>query len=148
MTTNLDKLLGWYANLTPESVQRVREFYAPDARFRDPFNDVCGAEAIEQIFDHMFEVTENPRFIIKDRMSQDDQGFATWLFDFDLRGKHYTVEGSSHIWFGPDGLVTVHRDYWDAAEELFEKLPLIGKLVHFLRGKFSASSQGKPRPMD
>ena len=138
MTTNLDKLLDWYTTLTPETVRRVAEFYGPDAHFRDPFNDVRGAPAIHRIFEHMFEVTDNPRFTIKDRMLQDNQGFATWIFEFDLRGKHYSVEGSSHIWFGPNGLVTAHRDYWDAAEELFEKLPLIGKLVHFLRKKFSA----------
>ncbi len=139
MITNLDKLLDWYATLTPESVRRVAEFYGPGAHFRDPFNDVRGTSAIERIFDHMFDVTDNPRFIIKDRMLQDNQGFATWIFEFDLRGKHYTVEGSSHIWFGPDGLVTNHRDYWDAAEELFEKLPVLGKLVRHLRKRFSAS---------
>jgi len=138
MTTNLDKLLDWYTTLTPETVRRVAEFYGPDAHFRDPFNDVRGAPAIERIFNHMFEVTDNPKFIIKDRMLQDNQGFATWIFEFDLRGKHFSVEGSSHIWFSPNGLVTVHRDYWDAAEELFEKLPFIGRLVHFLRKKFSA----------
>jgi len=139
MTTKLDKLLDWYSTLTPESVRRVAEFYGPDAHFRDPFNDVRGTQAIQRIFDHMFETTENPRFVIKDRMIQDNQGFATWLFEFDLRGKHYTVEGSSHIWFAPNGLVTAHRDYWDAAEELFEKLPFVGNLVRFLRKKFSAT---------
>jgi steroid delta-isomerase len=36
-------------------------------------------------------------------------------------------------------LVDVHRDYWDAAEELFEKLPFVGRLICLLRKKFSAS---------
>jgi hypothetical protein len=29
--------------------------------------------------------------------------------------------------------VAVHRDYWDAAEELYEKLPLLGSLMRFLK---------------
>ncbi len=139
MTTKLDRLLEWYATLTPHSVSRVADYYAPDGRFRDPFNDVQGTAAIRRIFEHMFEVTDNPRFLIKDRMLQDNQGFATWSFEFDLRGKHYVVEGSSHIWFGANGLVSMHRDYWDAAEELYEKLPVIGSLIRFLRTRFSAS---------
>jgi len=26
-----------------------------------------------------------------------------------------------------------HRDYWDAAEELYEKLPVIGALMRWLK---------------
>ena len=32
-----------------------------------------------------------------------------------------------------DGLVDFHRDYRDAAEELYEKLPLLGGLMRWLR---------------
>jgi hypothetical protein len=29
--------------------------------------------------------------------------------------------------------VAYHRDYWDAAEELYEKLPVLGGLMRFLK---------------
>jgi hypothetical protein len=29
--------------------------------------------------------------------------------------------------------VAVHRDYWDAAEELYEKLPVVGSLMRWLK---------------
>ena len=32
-----------------------------------------------------------------------------------------------------------HRDYWDAAEELYEKLPVLGALMRLLRRKLAAS---------
>jgi hypothetical protein len=35
--------------------------------------------------------------------------------------------------FNEQGLVSVHRDYWDAAEELYEKLPLLGALMRWLK---------------
>ena len=35
--------------------------------------------------------------------------------------------------FNEQGLVTMHRDYWDAAEELYEKLPLLGGLMRWLK---------------
>ncbi|MGO1254794.1 MAG: nuclear transport factor 2 family protein, partial [Alcaligenes aquatilis] len=31
------------------------------------------------------------------------------------------------------------RDYWDAAEELYAKLPLLGLLMRWLRRKVSSS---------
>ena len=44
-----------------------------------------------------------------------------------------TIHGASHLRFGADGRVVVHRDYWDAAEELYEKLPLVGALMRWLK---------------
>lgn len=139
MKPDLDKLLHWYATLTPHTIDRAAEHYAADAHFRDPFNDVRGLEPIQRIFRHMFEHTDNPRFIIRERMAQGEQAFVTWLFEFGLRGRQYTVEGASHIRFGPDGLVEEHRDYWDAAEELLQKLPLVGLPVRWLRKRLAAS---------
>jgi len=138
MKSALDKLLDWYENLTPQNVGRVSEFYAANARFRDPFNNVWGIPAIQRIFEHMFESTVGPRFVIRQRMLEDDQAFVTWTFEFELLGKHYTVEGASHITFDQHGLVSTHRDYWDAAEELFQKLPVVGGFFKLLRRRFSA----------
>jgi hypothetical protein len=30
-------------------------------------------------------------------------------------------------------LITEHRDYWDAAEELYEKIPVLGGLMRWLK---------------
>jgi ketosteroid isomerase-like protein len=131
-----EPLLAWYATLTPDTVARVAGFYAPDARFRDPFNDVCGVAAIEAIFRHMFVHTDQPRFIIGEHITQGDQTFVTWLFMFRLRGTPYQISGGSHLHFNANGLVVIHRDYWDAAEELLQKLPLIGAPIRWVRGRF------------
>ncbi|MET3133974.1 hypothetical protein AAKU55_004267 [Oxalobacteraceae bacterium GrIS 1.11] len=134
--SNHEPLLAWYATLTPDTVARAGEFYAADAQFRDPFNDVRGIVAIEAIFRHMFAHTDQPRFIIGECIAQGEQAFVTWLFVFSLRGKPYRIAGASHLRFNRDSLVMMHRDYWDAAEELLEKLPLVGAPIRWLRGRF------------
>lgn len=139
MSAQLDGLLDWYATLAPDTLARLPQFYAADARFKDPFNEVQGVAAISRIFAHMFETTDQPRFVILDRMAQGDQGFATWRFEFGLKGQQYTVLGASHLHFDEHGQVLTHRDYWDAAEELWQKLPLIGAPVRWLRGRFRAA---------
>ncbi|TFW17429.1 nuclear transport factor 2 family protein [Duganella callida] len=139
MNTDLDRLLDWYATLTPHSIGRAAEFYAPDAHFRDPFNDVRGVAAIQTVLRHMFEHTERPRFIIGERLLQGQQGFATWTFVCTLRGKEYRIAGGSHFRFDADGRAVLHRDYWDAAEELLQKLPLFGAPIRWLRRRFRAT---------
>jgi len=137
---HLDSLLDWYGALNRSSLERIGEFYSPEALFKDPFNDIKGLRSIRAIFAHMFETTEDPRFVILERMGQGEQAFATWRFEFRLKGRFYTVLGATHFRFDAAGLVTEHRDYWDAAEELWQKLPVIGGPVKWLRGKFRATT--------
>ena len=95
-----------------------------------------GLAAIAQIFRHMFVALEDPRFEIRDVLVQDDQCFLTWDFVFRMRRfrrDEQRVHGSSHLRFAPDGRIAAHRDYWDAAEELYEKLPLLGGLMRWLK---------------
>jgi len=125
----------FFATLTRESVDGVRKVYAADATFKDPFNDVRGVERIEKIFAHMFDQVDAPRFVIVDTLADGDQAFLTWLFHFRRHGSRaeMTIRGATHLRFDAAGRIAMHRDYWDAAEELYEKLPLLGSLMRFLR---------------
>ena len=133
----VDALVQWFEHLTPSSVQQLSRFYAPDARFKDPFNEVQGVPAIEAIFVHMFEALMAPRFVVTGRVAQGAQCFLTWEFHFCFRNFHQGHEqvilGASHLVFDAAGKVQLHRDYWDAAEELYEKLPWVGSLMRWLK---------------
>jgi ketosteroid isomerase-like protein len=133
VSEHLDRLVAFYESLTPASVSRVRELYAADAWFKDPFNEVEGAAAIEGIFRHMFEQVEAPRFVVGERIEAGNGVMLTWEFRFRGRGTERCVRGASHLRFDAAGRVAYHRDYWDAAEELYAKLPLIGLLMRALQ---------------
>ncbi len=133
----LDALMMWYGTLTLQSLSEIEHYYAADARFKDPFNEVCGHAAIGRVFQHMFATTTAPRFVIDTRLVDGDQAFVTWTFMFGIKGKQYTIVGGSHLYFDDAGLVALHRDYWDAAEELLQKLPLIGVPIKWLRRLFA-----------
>ena len=136
-TTAATALARYFETLTEPSVRDVARYYAPDARFKDPFNDVMGLPAIQHIFEHMFNQLEQPRFVITQTVVQGAQCFMTWEFHFSFKsfkpGVPQLILGASHLVFSDTGLVTLHRDYWDAAEELYEKLPLVGSLMRWLK---------------
>lgn len=117
-------------------LERLSEFYADNARFKDPFNEVQGLAGVRAVFEHMFVALDEPRFVVTEAIVQGDQCFLVW--DFLFRFKRFsrgmqTVRGGSHLKFAPDGRIAVHRDYWDAAEELYEKLPAVGALMRWLK---------------
>jgi ketosteroid isomerase-like protein len=134
---NLAALVAFFENLTPESVATMGSYYAAQARFVDPFNDIQGLPAIAHIFAHMFETLDEPRFVVTTQVLQGQQCFLTW--DFHFRFKRFqnstpqTIRGATHLVFSDVGLVTLHRDYWDAAQELYEKLPVVGGLMRWLK---------------
>lgn len=139
MNTNVQSIINWYTSLSEVSLSRIEDFYDNDAYFKDPFNEVRGAQKIKQIFDHMFRTTENPRFEFKDVIEQGDQVFLSWVFRFGLNHRQYEVFGASHLRLDQTGKIEMHRDYWDPAEELWQKLPLLGGVVRWLRAKFKAN---------
>ena len=136
---DIDRLCVWFESLTPASLQQLATFYTADARFKDPFNEVQGPAAITRIFEHMFDSLHEPRFVVTSRLVDGDQCFLAWEFRFRFQRFDTTTEqvvrGGSHLRLAPDGRVTDHRDYWDAAEELYEKLPVVGGLMRWLKKK-------------
>ena len=138
-TQDVIRLVNFFENLTPQSVVNMGSHYDARARFVDPFNDVQGLAAIEHIFQHMFVALVEPRFAVTTQVLQGQQCFLTW--DFHFRFKRFqtttpqTIRGATHLVFSEAGLVTLHRDYWDAAQELYEKLPVVGGLMRWLKQK-------------
>ncbi len=133
----VQRIVLFFETLQPSSVQGMAHFYTADAYFKDPFNEVHGLAEIERIFGHMYVALDQPHFVVTDRVVQGAQCFLVW--DFKFRFKRFdtttlqTVRGTSHLRFAPDGRVRYHRDYWDAAAELYEKLPWVGGLMRWLK---------------
>jgi len=130
-------LVAYFETLSPATVNGIGALYDPQARFKDPFNDVTGPAAVQHIFEHMFVALESPRFVVLEQIAQGNQAFLTWEFRFRFKnfkqGQDQVILGSTHLVFSHAGLVTLHRDYWDAAEELYEKLPVVGGLMRWLK---------------
>lgn len=133
----VEALVRFFEQLQPGDVDRLGELYAEDAYFKDPFNEVRGVAAIARIFTHMFQALDRPHFVVTGRVVQGDECVLLWEFRFRFRRfdthSWQAVRGSSHVRFGEHGRVVHHRDYWDAAEELYEKLPGLGSLMRWLK---------------
>ena len=131
------RVVDFFEQLAPGSLDRIDTIYAPDAYFKDPFNEVRGLTSIRQVFDHMYQSLERPRFVVTSCMVDGNTCFLTWDFHFFFKRFDtqtlQTVRGGSHLRFNTGGLLEFHRDYWDAAEELYEKLPLVGALMRWLK---------------
>ena len=133
----VDRISAFFETLSPESLNGIGAVYAPGARFKDPFNEVQGLAAIEQVYRHMFASLQQPRFEVTGRVLQGRECFLTWNFCFRFQGiqpgVQQTVRGCSHLVLDGSGRIATHRDYWDVAEEMYEKIPGLGALMRWLK---------------
>jgi hypothetical protein len=89
----------------------------------------------------MFEQVDAPRFVVTEALVQGSSVMLTWDFNFSfkppLRVGPQCIRGCSHLRLDANGRVVFHRDYWDTAEELYEKMPVLGGLMRWLRRRAS-----------
>lgn len=136
-SARLERVVAFWETMTPAALSGIGSVYTEDVSFRDPFNDVKGHAALTHICADMFERLDGVKFTILETIEEGDRAFLVWDFHFRIRtlkpGLVRCIHGGSHLKFASDGRVFAHRDYWDAAGELYEQLPVVGALMRFLK---------------
>lgn len=135
---HVERYLQTFTSLQADSLGQLATVFAPNARFKDPFNDVRGLAAITRIFAHMFATTRDSRFVVLESAVQGETLFIRWDYHFrTLKGEAWQIPGTSVVHFNAAGLALEHVDYWDPAEQVYSKLPVLGWLMRWLRGKLA-----------
>ena len=134
------RLVAFFEAMQPADLDRLAEIYRDDARFKDPFNQVQGLAGVRHIYAHMFDTLEGPRFVVREVVAEGGRCWLTWDFLFRRRGSptDWRIHGASLLRLDQAGRIADHRDYWDAAEELYEKLPVLGALMRALRRRLAS----------
>jgi len=137
----LDALCDYFERLDAGNLTELDAYYAADAWFKDPFHEVTGAASIRAILKHTFDKLPGARFRVTRRFpGADSHAVILWEMDFvmPVTRQPTTIRGATHLEFDAAGKVIRHRDYWDAAEELYARLPLLKWLMRTLARQAAA----------
>lgn len=138
MKVYAERYIHTFTTLSPDNLAALATIFAPDARFKDPFNDVRGIAAIQKVFAHMYATTRESRFVVREWAVNGNTLFIRWNYHFQtLHGKPWEITGTSVVHFAENGLASEHIDYWDVAEQLYAKLPLLSWLMKWLRSRLT-----------
>jgi ketosteroid isomerase-like protein len=123
------------------SVEAFSTVYDDTVVFKDPFNQVNGLAGIHRIFEHMYNTLDHPRFIIREYIEHQNVAYVKWDFIFAFKGEknETSFEGVSRLEMNEEGKVISHIDFWDAAAHIYEKMPLIGTVIRFIKRKIAIS---------
>jgi steroid delta-isomerase len=121
-------------------VAHTKEVYAADVWFRDPFKEIHGEPEFEAYLLRGSSAVAQYSMDWKDVAEHDGDFYFRWVMTLKLKrdGKNdpSTVNnGISHVRFNAAGLVIFHEDYFDAATFLYEKIPLLGSAIRFIKNR-------------
>tara|TARA_E500000331_G_C17111870_1_gene650012 strand:+ start:352 stop:795 length:444 start_codon:yes stop_codon:yes gene_type:complete len=124
----INNYLNLFSNLNKENIKKFDDLVVKDIIFIDPFNNTKGLDNFKNIFYHMFDTVEEPKFDIVDYAQNEDHIFLKWKMTFYAFKASQTIEGMSDITLNKEGKVISHLDYWDSLNGIFIKLPFLGFL--------------------
>jgi limonene-1,2-epoxide hydrolase len=105
-----------------------------DMRFSDPFNDVQGHEQITAVLKHFVKQVKSPHFNVLHIAWDQQVCLLRWDFSGELpKFGQWSFPGVSEIHFNDEGLITLHQDHWDASQFFYQKLPIIGPVLRWIR---------------
>lgn len=139
MSTTLERFKTLFNELDAGCLGRLDEVYAPDVRFRDPVHALEGLAALRAYYARLYEGVEWCRFRYDGEVVEAGGAVVLWTMQFRHRrfrsGETLTLEGASHLEFGraANGLVVRHRDYFDMGEFLYERVPVLGSVVRYIK---------------
>lgn len=136
---DLEAFCAFFNKLDSTCTENLYNVYTEDVTFQDPLHRIEGLMELESYFAALYAQVTTCRFHFHHRQRLNDTAFVTWTMYLVhpslARGGEVTVEGCSQLVFAGDGSGRVrrHRDYFDVGELLYERLPLLGSVVKWIK---------------
>ncbi len=128
-----------FSQLTPDNLSDIAELVSDDVVFSDPFNLTYGRNKFIRIFQHMFDVIENPKFEILDVSFSSRAGYIKWRLTGKVKKwKQIIIDitGISEVISDEAGQITAHYDHWDSSSQLLVAIPALGLPIAWLLNLF------------
>lgn len=122
-----------FSTLTPDTRMPLDELYADDVVFEDPLHRVEGRTALAAYFEKLNAKVESADFAFGDGVVSHDRAALAWVMTIRMRRPRQviTVPGVSMLRFGEK--ITSQRDYFDVGAMLYERLPVLGALLRWIK---------------
>ena len=136
----LDAWVDFFETLSVHTLDRLPALTVPEVRFRDPFNDARGRDAVRAAMVHTLNGCRDLRFTVTHRLFAPDLAILRWRFEATVTGiGRMDVIGTSEVRQVADGRVAEHIDHWDSGEHVYLRLPLLGAPLRLIQRRLGAA---------
>ena len=142
---SLQKYLTNLEGITKQKIPQVLESIDDGFIYSDPFNNIQGKSDYDKVLQAALKDSLEIEFKITKTIREERTAFISWDYSFIaanklLGSKKIFVQGMSEIRIAESGLISYHKDYWDVASTIYERIPVIGSILAGLRKRISVSA--------
>ena len=131
----------FYRHLSEQSLKNIAEVYDRDVTFVDPVAQHNGLTELKTYFEGLLMKCQSCSFDICSNALVGNAGYVGWSMTFTHpqlnSGEEIRVEGFSLIKLAEDRIVH-QRDYYDMGAMIYEQVPLLGRVIIWLRTRLAA----------
>lgn len=132
----LIKFIDNYNNLSTDNLASIKNIYHEEVVFIDPLHQVKGLCNLQHYFYGLYMNLVSCNFTIEHVFQNDNEAAVYWQMSYQHTklnsGEVVNVQGHSHI-KGENDKVIYHRDYFDAGAVLYEHIPLLGRIIKWVK---------------
>lgn len=141
MTTGeaLERFRSFYETFSRDWLARIEELYAPGFVVEDPFHRFDGDfRAMRAYFERILNAFAFSKFTVEDIATGNDGSYVRWRWDWQRKSSDpvRTVPGVTHLRFDATGKIVWHRDLFDAAQGVYEAIPVVGGVLRAIKQRF------------
>jgi hypothetical protein len=118
----------------------LNEVYDNDIKFEDCFHKINGIDSLFEYFDGLYENVNFIHFDFENHWVKEGSAMLSWTMSYQHpklnNGELIAVKGASQLDF-KQGKVVSHRDYFDGGALLYEHIPLLKRVIHFLKNRMA-----------
>lgn len=118
----------------------LNDVYDDEINFEDCFHHINGIHSLFEYFDNLYENVNFIHFDFENQWLGEDSAMLTWTMSYKHpklnSGELIAVKGASQLNF-KQGKVMYHRDYFDGGALLYEHVPLLKRVISFLKNRMA-----------
>jgi hypothetical protein len=130
-----------FAELDKDNLHLLGELYSEDIAFADPLHEVQGLHDLRKYFADLYANVSDLQFEFHafDQV-REGKGYLRWTMTYRHprlnQGEPIAVQGCSHLLW-TEHKVFQHRDFFDAGALLYEHLPVMGRMIGWLKRRLA-----------
>jgi len=127
-----------FNNLCAGNMAELTSVYSENVVFTDPFSHVRGIDELTEYFSGAYANVISCGFDFGEPVVNGEDVCIPWVMHLKHKrirqGKSVKVDGISQLVIRK-GRVLSHRDYFDVGQLLYENLPVMGKVIRWIRSQ-------------
>lgn len=133
----VEKFKSYFTQLKRDNNTTLNEIYSEDIIFTDPIHEIRGIENLKSYFKKLDDNLIEGSFQFTDESVTGNTAYLPWELNLRLKRPKKNVIASGISVLTVEEKIIKHRDYFDAGELFYENVPVLGRIIRFLKKKIA-----------